>query len=95
MALESLINTVKATEEGAKAISAFNAGKSLGICMLTAGILSILYIYAMANFATCIAYTVIAIIELWIVVFILVGLAIASGKAEDVAVAATTTVSAM
>lgn len=42
--------------------------------MVTAGVLSVLYIYALANFATCIAYTVIVIIELFIVVYILLGL---------------------
>lgn len=52
--------------------------------MVTAGILSVLYIYAMANFATCIAYTVIAIIELWLVIIILVGLVGGSGKGQEV-----------
>lgn len=56
--------------------------------MVTAGILSILYIYAMANFAKCIAYTVIFIIELWLVVILLAGLAMSSGNAERVAASA-------
>jgi hypothetical protein len=48
--------------------------------MVTAGVLSVLYIYAMANFATCIAYTVIAILEIFFVIIILLGLAtMASG----------------
>lgn len=68
-----------------------NAGKSLVICMVTAGVLSILYIYAMANFATCIAYTVIFIIELWLVAIVLIGVATMGGgevgKAAATAVA--------
>jgi len=50
--------------------------------MVTAGVLSVLYIYALANFATCIAYTVIVIIELFIVVYILLGLIGGSGQAQ-------------
>jgi len=40
------------------------AVRSMAICIFTAGILSLMYIYAMANFATCIAYTVIAVVNL-------------------------------
>jgi len=50
--------------------------------MVTAGVLSVLYIYALANFATCIAYTVIVIIELFIVVYILLGIIGGSGQAQ-------------
>lgn len=50
--------------------------------MVTAGVLSVLYIYALANFATCIAYTVIVIIELFIVVYILLGLIGGSSKMQ-------------
>jgi len=51
--------------------------------MVTAGVLSVLYIYALANFATCIAYTVIVIIELFIVVYILLGLIGGSTQTQE------------
>jgi len=55
--------------------------------MVTAGVLSVLYIYALANFATCIAYTVIVIIELFIVVYILLGLIGGSSPQKQAAIA--------
>lgn len=63
--------------------------------MVTAGVLSILYIYAMANFATCIAYTVIAIIELFIIVYILIGLIGTKGQQELAVAGAEAAVSAV
>lgn len=43
----------------------------MAICIFTAGLLSLMYIYAMANFATCIAYTVIAVINLIFAVLVI------------------------
>lgn len=49
---------------------------ALAICIVTAGIMSIVWIYAMSNCATGIAYVVIGICELMLVGFILAGLSV-------------------
>lgn len=48
---------------------------ALGICLVTAGAFSILWIYAMANCATGIAYVVIGLCELMMIAGILAGVA--------------------
>jgi hypothetical protein len=45
-------------------VAIISAAPALVICMITAGIFSIIYIYCLANFATMIAYIVIGMFEL-------------------------------
>ena len=61
--------------DGGKALVAFlSAAPALVICMFTAGIFSIIYIYCLANFATMIAYIVIGLFELIFIGAILAGM---------------------
>lgn len=61
--------------EAAKVGYFIDALPALAIIVISGGIFSIMWIYAMANCATGIAYVVIGLTELMIIAIILVGLA--------------------
>ena len=59
------------------------ATPALGVCLASAGIFSVMWIYAMANCATGIAYVVIGCCELMIIAGILAGVAAPSNTDEE------------